>query len=303
MKVALGFPQRDEQTGVYIKHGFREIGANVCVLHDPKIEPAETLLEQVRTTKPDLVFLSRTPGYNRIIEELSKSAVTATWNTDVRASVTQWSPIYPLIIHSHFYFTMSMGDIPDLLELNPNSYWLPEACAAIHQPDTTVTRKEYDLFWAGSINGQHEKYGKRVSLINRIRRVSESPLIYNGSNQSKKKIINEDHNRIVSSSKVCLGNACYPHIERAISARDYRIIGSGGFLLTSHVRGIEKIFNIGQECVTYTTIDDCIDKFRWYREHDEERERIANNGYVSAHERHRFYHRMLDVIRIVTDKG
>ena len=81
-----------------------------------------------------------------------------------------------------------------------------------------------------------------------------------------------------------------------MSARDYRIMGAGGFLLTNHVEGIDEWFKIGTECDTYKTPEEAKEKFLYYCDHPKERLVIAEAGYKVAHEKHRFKHRMEKVI-------
>jgi glycosyltransferase involved in cell wall biosynthesis len=45
---------------------------------------------------------------------------------------------------------------------------------------------------------------------------------------------------------------------------------------------LEEFFRVGDEIVRYRGADELIDKVRWYLAHDEERQRIARNGYRRA---------------------
>jgi len=70
-----------------------------------------------------------------------------------------------------------------------------------------------------------------------------------------------------------------------MSGRVPLCLGSGGFLLTDHVNGIEEIFKPGELLDTYITLEEFIDKAKWYLKNPLIRNRIAVRGqmYVMEH--------------------
>ncbi|KKM77022.1 hypothetical protein LCGC14_1374300, partial [marine sediment metagenome] len=87
-----------------------------------------------------------------------------------------------------------------------------------------------------------------------------------------------------------------PNVQLSMSARDYRIMGAGGFLLTNHVDGIEDWFEIGKMCDTYRSPEECLTKIKYYLEHEDERKTIAAYGQKVVHEKHKFSDRLREVI-------
>lgn len=63
-----------------------------------------------------------------------------------------------------------------------------------------------------------------------------------------------------------------------LNQRDTAITGSGGFMLTDHVEGIEDIFEIGSEIDTWKTVEELRDKAKWWLAHDREREQAARRA-------------------------
>ena len=57
-----------------------------------------------------------------------------------------------------------------------------------------------------------------------------------------------------------------------LNQRDTAITGSGGFMLTDYVDGMEEVFDIGSEIDTWMTREELQDKARWWLAHDEARE-------------------------------
>tara|TARA_Y100001960_G_C14762213_1_gene874782 strand:- start:1424 stop:2713 length:1290 start_codon:yes stop_codon:yes gene_type:complete len=54
---------------------------------------------------------------------------------------------------------------------------------------------------------------------------------------------------------------------------------SGGFLLTEYMPDLDRFLKVGEECAVFYSKEDLLEKIKYYLEHDEERERIAKNGY------------------------
>ena len=65
---------------------------------------------------------------------------------------------------------------------------------------------------------------------------------------------------------------------------------------------LEEFFKVGDEIVGYDDIDDLIDKLRYYLIQDEERKRIALNGYRRVMQEHRFSYRMQQLGELI-EKG
>ena len=291
MRVVLGFPMEDEQTGVYIKNVFIENGCEVVGIHDPKREAPDVMLRLAERLKPDLIFMSRSIPYVHVIAWLKKISICTFWNVDVRYNIREWSALYPLMEGCHFWFTIAKGNIPEYKAAGLGTpYWLSEGCDRIHRLRPGGKTNEHDVFFAGSIGNVHED---RKRIVSTVKTIFKNSNIVNGLY-----LVNEDHNDAVGMAKVCLGHSGWPGVELSMSARDYRVMGAGGFLLTNHVEGIENWFDLDKECVTYSSPTDCIEKIRYYLAHDKEREKIAAAGYNAAHKKHRFKNRIAEVLDI-----
>lgn len=76
------------------------------------------------------------------------------------------------------------------------------------------------------------------------------------------------------------------------SYRLFDLPGNGVMQISDGGEHLNAYFKVGDEIVGYKDVDDLIDKLRYYLEHDEERERIALNGYRRAMKEHRLCQRM-----------
>lgn len=83
--------------------------------------------------------------------------------------------------------------------------------------------------------------------------------------------------KVFYSSKINL-NISLRSIQTGIPLRIMDILGAGGFCITNYQAELEEYFENGVDLVWYESIDDLVEKCRYYLAHDEERETIARNG-------------------------
>ena len=81
--------------------------------------------------------------------------------------------------------------------------------------------------------------------------------------------------------------------------RSFEALGSRSFLLSDHIADNQNVFKEGVHYVGYKDKDDMVDKAKYYLEHDAEREKIAQAGYLEAVSNHTYMHRVVEVLEIV----
>lgn len=87
-------------------------------------------------------------------------------------------------------------------------------------------------------------------------------------------------------------------IVTGIPLRVFDVFGCGGFLLTNYQADMLDYFIPDQDFVYYDGVEDLVEKAGYYLEHDEEREKIAANGYKKVCENHTFAHRVTEILRV-----
>jgi len=87
-----------------------------------------------------------------------------------------------------------------------------------------------------------------------------------------------------------------------INCRTFETLGAGTFLLTNETDRISDLFEDGKHLVYYHTIEDCIDKARYYLKHPAKREAIAAAGHDHAHANHSYDARALEFIKLVEER-
>lgn len=170
-------------------------------------------------------------------------------------------------------------------------FWLPPAFEpGCYRPGIFDFKKEewinaaplrrYDLSFVGHVNNQ-----KRMEALDRV--FSAVPNFFYGTKRFEKCAT------IYNQSKVVFNIA---HADD-INMRVFEVLGCRTLLLTENIPTIHELFKDGVHLVTYNSIDDAIEKAKYYIEHDEERERIAEAGYQEVITKHTYKHRVDEVLK------
>ncbi len=104
---------------------------------------------------------------------------------------------------------------------------------------------------------------------------------------------------IFYNSKINL-NITSRTIESGIPQRVFDILGSGGFCLTNYQSEIAQYFEDGEELVMYTSLEDLLRKTEYYLQHEEERKRIAQKGYLKVKNEFSLKERVANMINTIS---
>lgn len=110
--------------------------------------------------------------------------------------------------------------------------------------------------------------------------------------------------KVFHESKINL-NFTIPNIKSGIPLRIWDVLGAGGFLLTNYQAEIPLYFKEGEDLVCFDGIEDLKEKVGYYLKHEEERKRIAENGYRKVKTYHNYRNRiqtMLDTVTKATEE-
>lgn len=102
-----------------------------------------------------------------------------------------------------------------------------------------------------------------------------------------------------NAAKMVLNIHVGDDLEFKANMRTFEAIGSGAFLLTDKPYGLEKLFLIGKELITYEYEEELADLVEFYLDAKDEREEIALKGMERAYEEHTYEHR----VKQISDKA
>lgn len=208
----------------------------------------------------------------------------AYWASDTHINNGQEGDSYPYRLSiakkADFVFCAQRRAVEEMRRdgiLNP--MWLPHAVEPQAYPKFDLLSKKYDVCFVGHINTKN-----REDALDRL--FSEFPNFYYGQ------ALFEEAARKYAESKICFNIA----MTDDINMRNFEIMATGSFLLTSYLPGFQDLGLIdGKHLVLYKGIDDCIEKAKYYLSHDAEREAIAQVGYEEVIKNHTIQKRV-DVI-------
>ncbi len=105
--------------------------------------------------------------------------------------------------------------------------------------------------------------------------------------------------KIFNRSKINL-NFTIRNIRSGLPLRIWDIMGAGGFLITNYQPEIDMYFKNGEDIVYFSDKKDLQKKVDYYLSHEEERKRIALNGWRKVKELHGYQQRFDEMSKIIS---
>lgn len=173
--------------------------------------------------------------------------------------------------------------------------WLPHAVEPQAYPRFSIVKK-YDVAFIGHMQTTENYNGlTRIDALDRL--FKEFPNFYFGSRTPLDPTINlfEDAAKKFSQSRIVFNIS----IKDDLNMRVFESMATGSMLLTNWIPTLGELFEDGKHLVTYKTYDEMIEKARYYLEHEEEREKIAQAGYEEVIAKHTYRHRVESVLQQV----
>lgn len=146
---------------------------------------------------------------------------------------------------------------------------------------------------------------ERVEILDKLSQVYTLDLFTPEATPMLKKV----HNRgkvdyydeapiIFRTSKINL-NISLKSIVNGIPLRAFDIMGCGGFLLSNYQPDFMTFFEPDVDFVYYEDQEDLMNKVAYYLKNDEERERIARNGYEKVKKFHSYDQRVEEILNVI----
>jgi len=177
----------------------------------------------------------------------------------------------------------------------PNPIWMPHAVEPIGVPGVSAdgkpdilrcydyfpSIKKYDLCFIGHINAEN-----RIEALDRM--FKEFPNFFFGQRLFR------DAAEVFCQSRIVFNIS----VKDDINMRCFEALSTKSFLLTNWIPTLDGLFQDGVHLVTYKTLDEAIEKAKYYIAHDEEREKIAEAGFNEVRAKHTFKHRCEQVMDV-----
>jgi len=108
-------------------------------------------------------------------------------------------------------------------------------------------------------------------------------------------IVKEEKSRVFGAAAACINSTSMAE-GNSINCRTFEIAGAGGLQIMEYRQAIEDCFEPEKEILTYTSIEELLDKIRFYIEHPAASLSIRNAAYHRTISNHTYQHRMTEII-------
>jgi len=269
----------------------------------------ETLIEKSLETDPDFVFILKgNMIYPKTLKKIKQStgAVLCNWNPDNPFNPTVTSRNHREGIRLYdVYFIWGKFLLSELKKIGCNEVvYLPFGYDIELHKKIDVKSKIRDIVFIGTWTRSREKllsgltefdlsiYGVRSNW--RHCKDKGVRACYRG-----KPAFGEMYSRILCESKIAL-NFIRSQNSSAHNMKTFEIPATGTFMMSTRTTEQKEFFKEGYEAEYFFTLSELKEKIPYYIENDEERERIAHNGYLKVKDKHSYDQRMKEVLSTVT---
>ena len=322
--ILLACPTLDRQSGLYIHDSLIQLGHKVATFDWRAAHKQggrdflnEQFIEAHKELKPDLTIVIKGLGLEgetiKKIKEFHKNPIV-TWIFDVTLGgtfVKDVAPYVKFIKNCDMFYTIDASAVPELEKMGVKAKWLTEGCYEKANKGVvfnSIQKRKFgaDVVFLGSVGMIHPNREEVLKAIHEagfdLKLYGE---IYYPEGEEPEFVkechtgfaaINDQHSLICQASKVVIGIDGWPDREKAMSARVYRTLCSGAFLLTNNTAGADKMFKIGGHLDTFKNNDELLEKLVYWLSNDSEREEVIKAGQEFVMENCQFKHRLTEIL-------
>ena len=234
-------------------------------------------------------------AYGTFIINISMDDRHQYWGKKVKG---EWGGTFPLIPH----IDLALTTAPECVD-----WYMREGCPALFFPEASDPKifhpmpelpKIHDVCFIGG------RYGIRGQIVEALQNAGIRVSAF-GSGWEGGRIDTESVPKLFAQSKIVLGVGTIGHCSDfyALKMRDFDAPMSGSFYLTHDNPDLGLVYDVGQEIMTYADTTDCVDKVRYFLEHDRERETIAHKGWSRVSTEHSWANRFNTLLSLFNQQG
>jgi len=260
------------------------------------------LLKSIRNFKPQVVLTLTQSLSEEVLLEIKKQGITTIcWWGDTPANMRKQG----LLCEGwDFIFIKDKYAAFKLKTLGLNAFYLPEAMNP-QWHTKCYTSIDESLLFAGNI------YDYRHFLISKLLKAGFEDIKLFGQRPPRwakpevkglflnKFIVREEKSREFGNSFACINSTAMSE-GNSINCRTFEIAGAGGLQIMEYRSAIEDCFEPEKEIVTYSSLDELLEKINFYRRNPSQAGRIRNAGYQRVHSEHTYELRLNTILNHLT---
>ena len=228
----------------------------------------DELINLAKSFNPDLVIFSKCNNMHyRVIDECNKVSKTCMWYMDAMHNFN--GELTEKTKRCNYFISGVEGVTPHAKQYCENTTFINQC--PDEEMNFMLSEFEYtdDATFIGSVDSS-KIHNDRKKYVDFLKEKVPGFDTYNG-------LYGLEHNQKVNQSKINLNFA--PTDATGASVRIYKILASGGFLMSTPWKNLDETFRINENIVIFENEKELIDKVNFYLENEDERNRIRLNGY------------------------
>lgn len=271
----------------------------------------QVILAKAAEFQPDFVLaLAQAPLSKDTLAQLKTMNIpVAFWFVEDFRTLTYWKDIGAAY---DYIFTIQQNEFFDELESKgiKNYYYLPQACCRTAHKPASLNPEEAGRYSA-DLSFMGAAYYNRVRSFPQMLEFDfkiwgtgwnlDTPVGQRVQNNNER-VSTDDCVKIYNAAKINLNLHSSTFHEDVnpngdfINPRTFEIAACSGFQLVDERAELHDFFRVGEEIVTFKTIDDLKEKIRYYLQNASERETIAAKARDRVLREHTFEHRLKEML-------
>lgn len=170
-------------------------------------------------------------------------------------------------------------------------FWPEAAQPQIHKP--------YDIPFEFDVSVLGGCYGWRPLFVQKLQKKGINITCF-GNGWPNGPLSDEESVKLFSRSKINLGFAGVGHSKylMCLKGRDFEVPMSGGLYLTQDNPELSLVYDVGNEIITYNSLDDCFNKICWLLDNPDIAEQIRLKGMSRATNDHTWEKRFDEIFQL-----
>jgi spore maturation protein CgeB len=246
------------------------------------------IIKDVSDFRPDIVFMQIQQANVVSLETLKLirplCGKIVNFTGDVRSPLPNWYLETGKLIDLTLF--VSMNDVRIARTKGINADWLQLGFDEEIFNDKAKPLKEAEIIFTGNHYGDFPLSKYRYDIVKALSKEFKERFQLYGNGWNIPAIDSNSSQPLQASifrgSKIAINCSHYDH-SMYVSDRMLRIMGSGTFCLSHNFTDYDKVYKDKENLVIFNSIPEMIELCKYYLENEEERNRIARNGYELTH--------------------
>src|SRR3990170_8700452 len=258
----------------------------------------QELYELAKKDKPTylvavLFDFHRDPGHEVFKQISSLGTITIHWFCDDHWRFEKYSSV--VAPHFDFVCTTANSALPKYAKLGISNKVIKTQWACNHELYVPYdVEKDLEISFVG------QPHGNRVEVLSTLIKSGLKLEVFGFGWENRPRIPFHQMVRVFSRSKINLNlSNSSTLVGQQIKGRNFEIPGTRSFLLTSNAENLSEYYENGKEIVISDTAEELADKANYYLKNENERNKIAQNGYKRTLAEHTWHHRFDGIFEFV----